>query len=395
MIITDRPYIPDSEFKLRAEKLQAIMKREGVDIFLAYGNEAEPAYSRYLCDYWPSFESCGVVLAQEGDPILLIGPESLTFASDRSRLPDIRRLAAFRESSNPEYPGHVLATFGEVIASMGVTPKVVAIAGYTLIPYTTMNELKDSLTMYGDVKVISGDKMEQELRMVKSDNEIACMRHAGMITAKAMDDVIAKIEPGMTELQVRGIALESMHRNGAENESYPMWVLTGTGGDQAISRARHKVIEKNDAVFLQIGARYEGYASTIGRTVFFGTGNELLKGAVKASYEAEAIIQRELYAGNNAKNVAKAFYDFHETSGYKDWLLYGPCHGNGMMEGEAPWIETSSDYLLEENMTFCVDIFLGSAKTETGLRMEDVVCVKKDGAENLTNYPTELFEIDC
>ena len=64
------------------------------------------------------------------------------------------------------------------------------------------------------------------------------------------------------------------------------------------------------------------------------------------------------------------------------------------MEGEAPWVETSADFVLEENMTFCADIFLGSAVTETGLRIEDVVCVKKGGAENLTNYPRKLFEID-
>ena len=51
--------------------------------------------------------------------------------------------------------------------------------------------------------------------------------------------------------------------------------------------------------------------------------------------------------------------------------------------------------LLEENMTFCADIFLGNNKTHTGLRMEDVVRVGIDGAENLTNYPCELFEIDC
>ena len=81
--------------------------------------------------------------------------------------------------------------------------------------------------------------------------------------------------------------------------------------------------------------------------------------------------------------------------GYGDWLLYGPFHGNGTMEGEAPWIETSADFALEENMTFCADIFLGSAKTETGLRIEDVVCVKPGAAENLTNYPRKLFEIDC
>ena len=46
-------------------------------------------------------------------------------------------------------------------------------------------------------------------------------------------------------------------------------------------------------------------------------------------------------------------------------------------------------------MSFCVDIFLGSKEKEIGLRMEDVVCVKKNGAENLTNYPRKLFEIDC
>ena len=97
----DRPRIPDSEFVQRAKNVQALMKEQNIDALLAFGNEAEPQFARYLCDYWPSFESCGVLLAQEGDPVLLIGPESMTFASDRSRIRDIRRLAAFRESSNP------------------------------------------------------------------------------------------------------------------------------------------------------------------------------------------------------------------------------------------------------------------------------------------------------
>jgi len=392
MTLIERPYIPDSEFKQRAKNIQAIMKRENVDILLAYGNEAEPQFARYFCDYWPSFESCGVLFAQEGEPILLIGPESYTFAADRSRVPQIRRLAAFRESSNPEYPGAKLETFPEVLEELGISnPKRLAIAGYGLIPHITYQELKDSLAKMGDIEIFRGDELVMELRMVKSENEIACMRHAGIITAKAMDDVIAKIEPGMTELQIRGIANDSMFRNGAENESYPLWILTGIGSDQAISRARHKVIGKNDAVFLQIGARYEGYASTIGRSVFFGSGNEQLIGAVKAGYEAEAIIQSQLYDGNNARNVADAFYKFHETSGYKDWLLYGPCHGNGLMEGEAPWIESNSDYLLKENMTFCACLFLGNPKLHIGTRVEDTMRVGKTAGDCMTNYPRQIF----
>ncbi|MEG2860170.1 MAG: hypothetical protein RSA12_09765, partial [Clostridia bacterium] len=110
-----RPRISDGEFKSRAKNVQALMAEMGIDALLAFGSEAEPQFARYLSDYWPSFESCGVLLTQVGEPALLIGPESYTFAADRSRVPDIRRLAAFRESSNPEYPGEKLETIDQVI----------------------------------------------------------------------------------------------------------------------------------------------------------------------------------------------------------------------------------------------------------------------------------------
>ena len=46
----------------------------------------------------------------------------------------------------------------------------------------------------------------------------------------------------MTEQQVVGLALGKMHELGAERESYPLWVLTGKGSNQAISRPRNKAI---------------------------------------------------------------------------------------------------------------------------------------------------------
>ena len=48
----------------------------------------------------------------------------------------------------------------------------------------------------------------------------------------------------MTETQIVGVALGKMHELGAERESYPLWVLTGEGSNQAISRPRNKKIEK-------------------------------------------------------------------------------------------------------------------------------------------------------
>lgn len=387
--------IPDSEFRERIKKMQEKMAQHGYDMILAYGNEAEPQYVRYLSDYWPSFETAGVLVPREGLPKLLIGPESYTYAADRSRIADIRLLKAFRESSEPEYPGKPLDTFTSVFHEcIGNAPiKKFGVAGLPLLTIGIYNDLAEHLKQYGDIKIEKADSVMNELRMIKTENELACMRKAAEITRETMDYVISNIKAGMTETQVVGLALGKMHELGAERESYPLWVLTGAGSDQAISRARHKVIEKGDLTFLQIGARYQGYASSIGRPVVIGSANPEQKSLIQAGYAAQKAVINNIRAGVPAKLVAEQHIKTVQNLGYGDYLLYGPCHGNGLMEGEAPWIETNSDYLLQKNMTFCVDIFLGSHQKKVGLRIEDVICVTDDGVENLTDYPRELFEI--
>lgn len=387
------PFIPDEEFKERVQKVQKTMKEDGFDLLLAYGNEAEPQYVRYFSNYWPSFETAGVLIAQEGGPILLIGPESYTYASDRSKIEKICRLKAFRESSEPEYPGETLDTF-QTVMQMLLGDKKVTRFGVAGLPLMTIG-VYEALTEAVDVKIENANYIVNDIRMRKTENELKCMRYAAKITAQTFDYVLQNIKVGMTEQQVAGLALGKMHELGAERESYPVWVLTGKGSNQAISRPRNKKIEKGDMTFIQIGARVDGYASSIGRPVVFGKATPEQKELIEVGYKAQEAVIGMLKAGVPACEVAKAHIENVTKMGYGDWLLYGPCHGNGTMEGEAPWIETNATFLLEENMTFCVDIFLGSKKTETGLRMEDVVCVKKDGVENLTNYPRKLFEIDC
>lgn len=391
------PSIPLEEYKERVKKVQATMKNEGYDLILCYGNEAEPQFVRYFSAYWPSFETAGVLIAQEGDPILLIGPESYTYAKDRSKIGEIRRLKAFRESSEPEYPGEKLDTFNTVFDELLGDKKVqrIGVAGLPLMTIGVYEALAEALKAYGGIKIEKADYVVNDIRMIKTENELKCMRAAAQITAKTFDYVLENIKVGMTEQQVAGLALGKMHELGAERESYPVWVLTGKGSNQAISRPRNKKIEKGDMTFIQIGARVDGYASSIGRPVVFGKATSEQKELIEVGYKAQEAVIDMLKAGVPACDVAKAHVKNVTGMGYGDWLLYGPCHGNGTMEGEAPWIEVNSDYPLEENMTFCVDIFLGSAKTETGLRMEDVVCVKKDGVENLTDYPRKLFEIEC
>ncbi len=387
--------IPLQEFQQRWAALQKSMEQSGYDIVLAYGNEAEPQFVRYLCDYWPSFETAAVIIGKTGEPILLIGPESLTYASERSKIKEVRLLKAFRESSEPEYPGKPLSCFQQVIevCTKGKKPHKIGIAGLSLMPMGVYEDLRSQVKPYGDVVIEKADSLLTNLRMIKSENELACMREAAKITSKTFDYVLEHIRPGMTENQVVGLALGKMHELGAERESYPQWVLAGDGSNQAISRARHKVLQKNELIHLQFGARVAGYASSIGRQVVFGKADAGQRALIEAGYDAQKYVINSLRAGVLASDVAKGYEHHVAQLGYGDWLLYGPCHGNGLMEGEPPWIETTADWVLQKNMTFCVDIFLGNNELKRGLRVEDVIKVDVGHVEQLTDYPRKLFEL--
>ena len=390
-----KPKISDLEFKQRILNTQEIMKKQGLDLLLAYGNEAEPQFIRYYSNYWPSFESAGVMIAQKGEPILLIGPESLTFASSVSKIGKIRKVLEFRESSEPEYPGAILDTFNSVIAEAmnGEKPKNIGIAGNCLITHVIYEQLENALKTIGEVEILKADMLVAKIKAKKSDGEIACMKEAYRITEYAMKKVLDSVKVGMTENQLKGVAMAAIFEQGGEAEAYPFWILAGIDSNQAISRCRNKVIEKGDIVQIQAAARYEGYVATMGRPVVMGKATNEQIALINAGLAAQKAILDVVKSGVNAKVVNDAHFNTLKELGFDDYILYGPCHGTGLMEGEYPWIESTSDFLLEENMTFCTCVYLGNDKDRIGIRIEDGFVVRKDGAESLSDYRREIIEI--
>ncbi len=62
-----------------------------------------------------------------------------------------------------------------------------------------------------------------------------------------------------------------------------------------------------------------------------------------------------------------------------------------MIEVERPWMETNSEYPLEENMTFQVDTFL--YRPRYGLRWEDGVRIASDGLEEFSTRFRQVTEV--
>ncbi len=72
-------------------------------------------------------------------------------------------------------------------------------------------------------------------------------------------------------------------------------------------------------------------------------------------------------------------------------FLYGPCRGIGMMEVERPWMESTSTYDLQANMTFQVDTFFYDK--DFGLRWGNGVRVTRTGVEQLSKKHMKLLEL--
>ena len=380
--------IPDSEFAARLAKVQQRVKAEGLDALVVHSHEADFANVRYLSNYWPIFETAGVIVPAEGPAALVIGPESMTFARDRSKIPSIKRILQYRESADPDYPGVELDTFGSIFAEMGVKCNRLGIAGMSLMPVTIYQAL---LADCPSAEFVKADDIVVDLRTIKSEAELDCLREAFRISTVALDQVLAEIRPGLTEQQVVGIAQRAMYENGAEYEGHPTYVLSGIASTHAIGRPSPRVLQAGDYVQLNVGARVEGYSASVGLPLCLGKMTADQRRVTQVGLDAHFATMEWMKVGVPAKEVVRQFEEYIRAHGCGDNLLYGPCHGLGMMEVERPWMESHSEYLLQPNMTFQVDTFLYGQTF--GLRWENGVRVLENGVEVFSDKQFEVLEL--
>lgn len=390
--MSKRVCIPDSEYRERIAKAAALIRKKGLDVMVVSSTESDYANARYFSGFWPLFERAGVAISANGDAALMVGPESAIFAKDFAKIDKIFVLKEFRESADPSYPELHADTFADVFRAIGVSGKNIKIGlgSYVECTLPIYEGLKDS---FPEAEISRCNDIMVELRKIKSENELACIREGFRIIEIATDEVIKNLKPGVTELQMVGIAEKVIYEQGAEYEGLPMYVFSEESTRHAISRSRYRTIGKGDIVQLNLSAKIDGYSPSIGLPVVMGKLEGERRRIVDFCLQAHNWTVDRIKAGVIASDIAKDFYRLYVENGMKDNFVYGPCHGTGMIEVEAPWMETTSDYPLEKNMTFQVDTFISGPTF--GVRWEKGIAVTENGCESMTDYLKKgIIEID-
>ena len=300
-------------------------------------------------------------------------------------------LMEYRESADPSYPELKADTYQDVFHALGIHGKKlkIGVASYLDTSVVIMDGIRSA---FPEAEIVRADHIMVELRSIKTENELNCLREGYRISELAMQQVIKEIRPGMTELEMVGVAQRVIYENGAEYEGLPMYVFSEASTRHAISRSSYRKFQKGDIVQLNLSARIDGYSASIGYPIVLGKLEGRRREVVLFGLKAHQWTQAQVKAGIPASQIAEQFYQYYVDNGYKDNFVYGPLHGTGMIEVEAPWVETSSAYKLKPNMTYQIDTFISS--DTFGVRWEKGIVVTETGCELLSPEIGKLYELE-
>jgi len=334
---------------------------------------------QYLMDVTePSIHTCGVaVIPQQGQPVLAVMWLDKEAVQNHLKEIDVK-------TYTPDDEGAIIT---RILEQLGVTKGTIGLDDRTLA--VLANSLKKSLPQ---TNLVNASNIIDELKWIKSEEEIRMIQKACEIADQAMKIAIESLTPGMTELQVAALVENHMMGLGSDQFKHRTIIASGPRTKFIHPMATHKKIVKGEVVTLDFGAVYEVYCSDIARTFVTGNPSEELKG-FKALHSAQEAILWKLRPGISIKEVETIGQKKLEEAGYH--LVGHVGHNIGLKVEEHPRLRTTRNpypsATLEENMA--IAFFQSSIQSDEclGIRLEDTVIINSNGAKTLTNYPRELF----
>jgi Xaa-Pro aminopeptidase len=386
------PMIPVEEYAQRRERAARLVAEAGFDVLVANSTDSDASNVRYFSAYWPLFEMGGVAIAPSGQAALMVGMESGEYAKVRGHIANIHQMKEYRETADPVYPGVAGSSYPKVFESIGVTdPRRIGVAGYLCTNMAMYEGLRDA---YPDAQIVNADSITTRLRAVKSPAELACLREGFRLGELALEAMLNVVRPGMTELELAGVAVNELYRNGAECEAHTVYSFGGRKTSNAISRGTHRKFEPGDIIQINVGGRVDGYSPSIGRPVCLGKMTDRQRRLIEFCRDMHYRTFDWVRAGVAARDVAIKYEEYVQAQGMERHYLYGPCTGLGLMEVEQPWMERISEYTIEPSMTFQADTFFYDE--DFGVRWENGMVVTESGPAEMLSSGThmELIEID-
>ena len=343
----------------RLEKLRRKIASEGLDAILISQGENR----RYLSGFTGS---AGFLLISEKSAILTTDFRYTEQAKNQAPDFDIARIE-----------GEIQRWFPQLISSIEADRIGFEANGLSFATYHHL------VAAAGEKGLVPTEGFVESLRAIKDDRELELITSAVEISDAAFNEVALTIRPGMTEKVVAWELEKSMREKGSESMPFEIIVASGPNAALAHHKPTERAILQGEPVVIDMGARFEGYASDLTRTICPGNRDEVFGKiyhmVLRAQLAAIAAIEAGM-SGEEADSLARTVI---EQGGYGDNFGHGLGHGVGLAPHEQPRLGKGSKDILTEGMVFTIEpgIYVSGWG---GVRIEDTAVLENGKARLLS-----------
>ena len=325
------------------------------------------------------------ILPREGEPIVVTqGRDNLALGSYVTDVRGYANLFGFPQAVVIQALRDAGAAAGFVGAELGLEQRMG-------MPPGAFQDLTSALP---DVAFVDAADIIVRLRMVKSTEEIAYIRQAGEVTARARQRLFRVIRPGMTERETARLLRRLILEEHGDGTSFVMLLLGIPGSRNPFGYDRP--LEAGQLVGVDTGARVCMYTIDYTRWGVLGTATNALRRTYDALLEVNRSMAAALGPGVTCSEIYRVGNDAIETACSKTEGLerFGPSrmgHGQGMLITEPPSIHPDDQTPLAPGMVLSTEPGLSAAGVQ--MLWEDVFVITENGSVKITEESDDLHEV--
>jgi Xaa-Pro aminopeptidase len=232
----------------------------------------------------------------------------------------------------------------------------------------------------------------EHARMVKDDEEIACLRSAVILGASLFDRALEVVRPGIRETEVAAEIEYAARKAGAEAMSFETIIAAGERSALPHGRASGAAVPAQGFVVCDFGVILSGYCSDMTRTVYVGRPSDQARRIHQAVKDAQQAAVEVVRSGISVSEVDWAARKSLQKCGLAKYFTHSTGHGVGLEIHEAPRVAAGQTEILRPGMVITIEpgVYVPG---KWGVRIEDMVVVTERGCEVLTPTSKELIAI--
>jgi Xaa-Pro aminopeptidase len=371
----------------RQRRLAQRMEKEAVEV-LFLGSSADLEYLTGVERQIPNFGEAAYANGWVAGAFLRPGAEPIFVFP--------RMFAAFDLREEPEGELVIVnetddgfATFERVARGLGSAGTVAV--GDRVWAETALNLGR----IFGLDRLRTGSALVNELRRVKTPEELEAMGRAIRTVEQAMAAVAPLVVPGATMAQLAEAVEHELRAAGSRTPSFATHIFTGLDADDfdSSTKTAHEPMPDGTSVMFDFGGVVDGYCSDFGRTIYCGEPPGDYREVYEIMLAAQETGRVAAAAGTPASEVNAACRRPIEEAGLGEHFRHRMGHGIGLDIHERPFISPEDETPLEPGMTFTDEPSI-IIPGRFSVRIEDILVCEEGGGRVLNDYPAALVAND-